>query len=569
MTTRFTAGDELEAGSLQAYLHGIMMTNELRGGLGAYEVSNAILAESGPSFGPIQYDLGGNENGRTLFNTIAGTALDADGNRIIDDATLTSIQTNLFKPFNQYTDDDWALYETVKPQMNRALDSEVGREAINQDYLTLLGNKVEALNTFIDGIEDPENQAFMRGNTMAQLMVLDTRNQYGTAVNDGMNQLIGMTADDPAMAMPGRSSSPEDIGVNGELGLDDLIRYKLETKYGQSDAGAGDVLRRISNIIETVGVENVELSAEDRNFLVKDLAQYVVDNERSASILESENLAPLRALAERAMAEDPELQAWRRDNPDARSLVPVDPMSDGNLSLDERGPAVGALQDRLRELDIRDAEGQPIQTDEHYGGKTQHAVSTYQRDNALPETGVADVETLRSLGLERLLPQEQAPTQSEQGQQGQQGQQGAEDQRQGSLSPPPISPLLDHSAHPLNPMFGSTLDATTRADLGMETQQTRNVAGAITAAAVEGGMSRVDTVAPSRDGSNLFAIQGAVDSDSHRRVMVDRQQAVGQTLEQSTERVDLAASQRQSATLLAQNRDQTVVETPTIAPRTV
>lgn len=559
---RFTAGDELEAGSLQAYLHGIMMKSELNEGRGAYQISNAVLAASGPSFGPIQYDLGGNEDGRALFNTIAGTAVDADGNRIIDDATLTSIQTSLFKPFNQYTDDDWALYETVKPQMDRALDSEVGREAINQDYLALLDKKVEALDTFIDGIENPENQAFMRGNTMAQLMVLDTRNQYGAAVNDGMDQLIGMTAEDAAMAMPRRTTA-EDIAVNGELGLEDLIRYKLETQYGQSDDGARDVLRRISNIIDTVGVDNVEMSAEDRNFLVKDLAQYVADNGRDASILESGSLAPLRALAERAAAEDPELQAWRRDNPDALSLVPVDPMSDGNLSRDERGPAVGALQDRLRELDVLDADGQPIQTDEHYGGKTQYAVSTFQRDNGLPETGVADADTLKALGLERLLPQEQS-----QGQE-QQGQQGELDQRQGSLLPSPASPLLDSPTHPLNPLFDTALDATNRADLGLDSQQARNAAGAITAAAVEQGvLSRVDTVAASRDGTNLFAIEGSVDSDSHRRLMVDRQQAAGQTLEQSTERVDLA-QQRQPATALAQNRDQVLVETPAIAPRSL
>ena len=54
---RFTAGDELEAGSLQAYLHGIMMKSELNEGRGAYQISNAVLAASGPSFGPIQYDL--------------------------------------------------------------------------------------------------------------------------------------------------------------------------------------------------------------------------------------------------------------------------------------------------------------------------------------------------------------------------------------------------------------------------------------------------------------------------------------------------------------------------------
>ena len=222
-------------------------------------------------------------------------------------------------------------------------------------------------------------------------------------------------------------------------------------------------------------------------------------------------------------------------------------MDDGALRRGETGAEVGQLQTNLRTLGIRNDSNQEITADNSFGPGTEQAVRRFQEQQGLPVTGRAGPETLTAI-------QEAVRVQQEQQQQA------------------PAQPLrrtqLEDAGHPVNPMYAGALDATTRADLGLESQQTRNVAGAITAAAVEQGMTRVDTVAASRDGANLFAIQGPVDSDSHRRLMVDHQQAAGQTLEQSTERVDIA-QQRQTTTVLAQNRDQALVETPAIAPRSL
>jgi putative chitinase len=225
-------------------------------------------------------------------------------------------------------------------------------------------------------------------------------------------------------------------------------------------------------------------------------------------------------------------------------------MADNALRRGETGAEVGQLQTNLRALGIRNDSNQEIGVDNSFGPGTEQAVRRFQEQQGLPVTGRAGPETLTAVQEAVRLQEERLQTPQ-------------------SPPQPTRRSLLDDAGHPVNPMYAGALDATTRADLGLDPQQTRNVAGAITAAAVEQGvLSRVDTVAASRDGANLFAIQGPVDSESHRRLMVDRQQAAGQTLDQSTERVDLA-QQRQPTTVLAQTRDQALVETPAIAPKSL
>ena len=117
------------------YMHRVMMRNELKGGRGAYEMSNAELGASGPSFGPFQYDIGGNRHGRALLESIAESATDDSGNRIIGDEELDSIKRHFYKPFRQFSEDETALYAQMKPSIDQALGSRAGVQAINEDYM--------------------------------------------------------------------------------------------------------------------------------------------------------------------------------------------------------------------------------------------------------------------------------------------------------------------------------------------------------------------------------------------------------------------------------------------------
>lgn len=70
---RFTGADGLTPGTMQHAVHLAMMTNELHGGRGAYGIGDAVLAASGPSYGPFQYDLGANQRARDLFGRKKGS----------------------------------------------------------------------------------------------------------------------------------------------------------------------------------------------------------------------------------------------------------------------------------------------------------------------------------------------------------------------------------------------------------------------------------------------------------------------------------------------------------------
>lgn len=332
MDDRFTGGDGLERGSLQYYLHRSLMQNELRGGRGGYELSNAGRAESGPSFGGFQYDIGGNARGRALLVQVARSALDANGRRILDDRELPQIQAHLCKPFKQFDASDWAVYKQLKPQIDQALDSRQGRELVNADYVQRLDEKVAHVNQLIQAVPSPENRRFLAGSPVAQMILLDTENQYGARVNEGLHRLMGMTAADGTMPMPYRPA--ERIGVRGALGLEDLVRYKLETAYAQSPAGLRDSLRRLSNIVETIGVENIPLSDEDRRFFQSGLRDYIRQNGLDPSVLDRPEMKSLRDLAH-APALGERQSSPRRDSPPTqpRPASPT-PQASGEIGFD-------------------------------------------------------------------------------------------------------------------------------------------------------------------------------------------------------------------------------------------
>lgn len=140
------------------------MVNELSGGHGAYKISNAEKASSGPSFGPIQYDIGGNDKGQQLLERIAREATDSKGNRFISDNEIKQMQIHLYKPFNKMSAEDKQVYQNLKPKLNQALASEAGISLINQDYDKVLDKKVKDVNQVIADIKNNENKKFLQSN---------------------------------------------------------------------------------------------------------------------------------------------------------------------------------------------------------------------------------------------------------------------------------------------------------------------------------------------------------------------------------------------------------------------
>ncbi|MGN7046087.1 hypothetical protein ACTHSF_11935, partial [Neisseria sp. P0001.S010] len=122
-----------------------MMVNELRGGYGAYEMSNAVNGSSGPSFGGIQFDVGSNKNGQKLLEKILHHAKDNAGNSFLSESEMTQLH-RIYKPFNDVktkegkiatrgmSDEDKAFYKQIKPKLDAALSSPTGIKLINENY---------------------------------------------------------------------------------------------------------------------------------------------------------------------------------------------------------------------------------------------------------------------------------------------------------------------------------------------------------------------------------------------------------------------------------------------------
>lgn len=259
MSDRFTGGDALtEKNGLKYYIHKTMMLNELAGGSGAYEISNAKLASSGPSFGGIQYDLGSNEHGRTLFESIANAATNAKGEKIISDAELKQIQDHLYKSFGNMSATDKVIYSQLKPKMDQVLASDEGKSQVNADYNKALDRKVAHVNSVVDGITNPENKAYLKGDLKSQVMISDISNQYGSSVNNKLTEFLNQTSKDAGVQLPKGLL----VKVSGELDSADISSFRMATNYGVNNPK--DAERRDRNINDVVGSNKLSVAPSEK-----------------------------------------------------------------------------------------------------------------------------------------------------------------------------------------------------------------------------------------------------------------------------------------------------------------
>lgn len=258
--SRFTGGDHLKPeDGLKYYIHQAMMVNELSGGYGAYEISNAKKADSGPSFGPIQYDIGGNDKGQQLLERIAREATDSKGNRFISDNEIKQMQLHLYKPFNKMSVEDRQVYQHMKPKLNQALTSEAGISLINRDYVKVLNKKTDKVNEIISNVQNPENKKFLQSDIQAQVFIADIRNQYGKKVNGALVEFLSQSKEDNGVRLPGGRQ----VKVEGKLDMEDLKNFRMNTAYGVKHPA--DAHRRDNNIEEiTAPTREKPLSQADK-----------------------------------------------------------------------------------------------------------------------------------------------------------------------------------------------------------------------------------------------------------------------------------------------------------------
>lgn len=171
------------------------------------------------------------------------------------------------------------------------------------------------------------------------------------------------------------------------------------------------------------------------------------------------------------------------------------------------GAAVSKLQGSLAELGYKDAAGHPLKADGVFGIDTRHAVEKFQADHHLTVDGKVGAATGNALNA--LL--------------------------DGHVKETGKTPNLADPRNPNHKLYEQALTGVHKIDTEMgrmPDQRSANLAAALTVAAKAQGLTRIDTVALSEDGSRTFAAQNT--SPLKTIAEVSTAQAVSTPLENSS-----------------------------------
>lgn len=208
---------------------------------------------------------------------------------------------------------------------------------------------------------------------------------------------------------------------------------------------------------------------------------------------------------------------------------------------------VRAMQTALSTLGYKDAQGRPLHADGDFGPATRHAVEAFQRDHALSADGVAGKDTLGALGAASALRSTVAGNDMQ-------------------------AATMDQAGHAGNAMYTQALAAVHRVDEAhgrTPDQQSANFAGSLVAKGQAEGLSRIDQVVLSEDGTRAWAIQGELNSPFRRVAEVETSQAVNTPLARSTHAFEEANARQGQAPGLAapqEQIEQQAVRQPAVAP---
>ena len=173
---------------------------------------------------------------------------------------------------------------------------------------------------------------------------------------------------------------------------------------------------------------------------------------------------------------------------------------DGNalvLRQGSHGERVLELQRALAVLDVRDASGRALAADGDFGARTRQAVEAFQRSQGLEVDGQVGPETLEALSRARSA-------------------------ARAAEHPLEHDGLLEQARDGID-----RLPEATFAGDG----ERANAAAALASASRARSLSRIDHVVLAGGDAGFIAVQGALHDPAHRRVYVDRAQAIDPLIE--------------------------------------
>lgn len=176
---------------------------------------------------------------------------------------------------------------------------------------------------------------------------------------------------------------------------------------------------------------------------------------------------------------------------------------DNVLRHGEKNESIRQLQDILNNFGYRDKDGRALREDGGFGDRTKEAVQAYQQAHGLKADGVVGPQTLEALKKSQ------------------------------------AAPLLSDPRHPDNLLYQQAVKGLEQLSpqVFKNRQELENAAGATVFEAKASGLTRIDHVLQSTNGTGLFAVQGAPNDPAHHRVHLDKLQAASEPVEKSTAQV--------------------------------
>jgi hypothetical protein len=170
------------------------------------------------------------------------------------------------------------------------------------------------------------------------------------------------------------------------------------------------------------------------------------------------------------------------------------------LDRGDKSQSVSNLQQQLHRLGYTDSTGLPLKIDGDFGRNTDHAVRAFQQAHGLHVDGVVGKDTCEALAMAER------------------------------------TPLLSEKTHPSHPLFHEAQQGLRRLPSGTfrSAEELNSTSAALAQKAKESGISRIDHVLMNTRGDSLIAVQGNPQDPAKHFVALDRAQAAGQSLEQST-----------------------------------
>jgi peptidoglycan hydrolase-like protein with peptidoglycan-binding domain len=346
--------------------------------------------------------------------------------------------------------------------------------------------------------------ATMQNATMAEINAkagreVFSRDELFNLGNDGAAMIVDRARQRSGVLIEGSAVTRDVLQEGMIIGEDngptswDAGRYKGIDHITMvvRDPASGELM-----ISQSRGGEGVELSSLD-SYLERKQASGV-------KLYATDPLAEARSLLQdnqRTQTQD-QTQAPGQSPPPGRQqpIVPPAQPADATLRSGANGENVRQLQSALNYFGYRDREGRPLREDADFGDRTQEAVRAYQRAHGLEADGVVGPQTLAALAKSK------------------------------------EAPLLSDPRHPDNALYQQAVKGLEQlASTGFKDRQAlENAAGAMVFEAKASGLTRIDHVVQSNNGTGLFAVQGALNDPAHARVHLDKAQAAAEPIEKST-----------------------------------